>query len=173
VNDSTRLVTEQTSESADAERLAQRLGIDLGFRVRDEATANWLVRRVNEARAYEERARAWAAHETRRARQDADWLRRRYGPQLEAWVRQELAARHHRRRSLNLPAGRVGYRRSPPQLVIDHEDRALDWCRRHLPTAVQTTERLSKRELNAHIQNTGEVPGGTELIPEQDTFFIQ
>src|SRR5688572_33032791 len=56
------------------------------FAVRDAATANWLVRKVKELRAYAAHVKVWAERELRVARRDEKFLLARYGPQLQAWV---------------------------------------------------------------------------------------
>ena len=61
------------------------------FRVCDEASANWVVRRIAEARKYAEHVEAWAATELRRAEREERFLLERFGPQLEAWARERLA----------------------------------------------------------------------------------
>ena len=71
--------------------------------------ANWLVRRVIEARAYGDRVRTWAAKEQKRAERDEAQLMYMFGRQLQDWVVQDLATHRGRRKSVSLPAGTVGF----------------------------------------------------------------
>ena len=67
---------------------------DDGFVVRDASSANWVVRKIVEARAYAQRVKAWAELEQRRAQREEDVLLRRFGVELEAWARQQIAQQH-------------------------------------------------------------------------------
>jgi hypothetical protein len=146
------------------------------FAVTDASSANWVVRRVVEARRYADHVRAWAAAELRRAEQEERWLLGRYGAQLEAWARGRIV-RHHggalRRKHVALPAGSVGLRRCPPHVAIADEARALAWCRANLPQAVQVRQLLSKAELLRHVSASGEVPDGTAVVEGGERFYIK
>src|SRR5688500_6897486 len=54
-----------------------------GFHIHDAASANWVVRKVVEARQYAERVQAWADRELRRAKREEEFFRYRFGEQLE------------------------------------------------------------------------------------------
>src|SRR4051812_34057237 len=70
----------ETQDDAEAELAVT---VPERFAVTDEASANWLVRKVLEARRYAERVEAWAAAEMRRARRDEAFLLGRFGSDLE------------------------------------------------------------------------------------------
>ncbi len=167
------------------------------FHVRDEASAEWVVRRINEARANVHRVEQWAATEIRQAREQERCFLGRYGAQLENWLRNELERRDLRRRSLALPSGTIGLRRLPPRLVIENESAALDWARRHLRLALRITisaagadgedlarwsrencrgsritERLALEDLNEYVGSTGELPNGVELRSGEERFYV-
>src|SRR5687768_14177659 len=72
-----------------------------GFGVRDGQTANWVVRKIVEARAYAVHVQEWAAREIRRAQGDEKFFLHRYGHQLEEWARRQLEAEDGRRKSVN------------------------------------------------------------------------
>jgi hypothetical protein len=136
--------------------------------------ANWLVRRIIAARAYGDRVRTWAAKEERRAKRDEQRLLYLFGRQLEAWVSEELASSGGKRKSIQLPAGVVGFRRFGPKLVIDDHAAVVDWARQHLPEAIITKEHLSKSVINTHFAQTGEIPDtGARVEPEHDQFCIR
>jgi len=144
------------------------------FAIRDEVSAAWLVRKISEARAYVAKVRAWAHREERRALREEEFFMGRYGAQLEAWCRGEVAKLKGRRKSLNLPGGSVGFRRVEAKLVIDDEAEVLTWARQHLPGAVTSVEKLSKSAINKHFENTGEVPeAGAHVESERDNFYVK
>lgn len=168
------------------------------FSVRDEATANWLVRKIAECRAYAMRVSAWAAAETLRAEREEQFFWHHYGSQLESWATEEVRKLKRGRKSFNLPAGSVGFRSERPKLVITDEKILLDWCRRNLPEALNLiveasgltaaslqewqrlncpdahiSEEVTKSVVNEHAQSTGEVPDGTEWFPAGDKFYVK
>lgn len=145
------------------------------FVVHDERTANWLVRRLKQARAYGAHVAEWAEVEKRRAAAEEQHLLFLYGAQLRTWVTAELERLGNRKRkSLALPAGLVGYRHQGPHLAIDDETALLAWCRANLPGAVKVTESLIKSALTEHFEATGEVPEqGAHMEQESERFFIR
>ena len=175
------------------------VGVPASFRVADEASANWVVRKVRECRDYAQGVAAWAAAEVRRAEAEERWLLERFGSQLEEWARRRLAegATHGRTRSVSLPAGVVGFRSEPPRLVVVDEAKVLGWCRSNLPAAVRAiaeaegeaatrlagwkaqypqarlSESFSKSALNAHVAASGELPDGAQVVPPGERFYVK
>jgi hypothetical protein len=148
--------------------------VPVTFHVHDEATANWVVRRVLEARAYGERVRDWAAQEIARSKHEEDRLMYLFGTQLRQWTSGEIAKFRGRRRSLNLPSGQVGFRHSGARLTVIDEPAAVEWAIQHCPVAIRTIHKIVVNELQDHFEKTGEIPAeGTEIIPEHDRFVIQ
>jgi len=144
------------------------------FTVHDADTANWVVRRITQARAYAEHVAEWAEAEKRRAAAEEQRLFYLYGAQLRAWAKAELERIGNRRKSLALPGGQVGFRHQDAKVVIEDEDAVLIWCHAHLPAAVNTTETLLKSALVEHIEGTGELPdSGAHLEPETEKFYIR
>lgn len=143
------------------------------FAIADEGSANWLARRIVEARRYAEHVRNWAAVEIRRAENDERFLLQRYGMQLERWVREELVRRGGRRRSLRLPAGDVGFRLERSRLVVTNESKLISWCREHLPSAIVTVENVLKSKIHDHFASTGELAEGADIQSGGERFFIR
>jgi hypothetical protein len=137
--------------------------------------ANWLVRKVVEAREYRRRVNIWAEAEASRADKEESHLLRLLGSQLERWVTDELLRSRQKRRSLDLPAGRVGFRTAPMSLSVLDETSVIAWAKLNCPAAVVTTtvERLLKTPLTEYLQNTGDVPPSTQVEPSRDKFFIK
>lgn len=168
-----------------------------GFRVHDEQTANWLVRKVVEGRDYRDRVKQWAKEETERAERDEKNLLYLYGSQLETWVRNELSLRGDVRRSLHLPAGRVGFRKGRPSLAVADASALAAWARAHLADTLVVSvecrgdkgvrlrnliaqqlpdldvrERVLVSKVRAHIEASGELPPGAEMEKASDSFYI-
>jgi hypothetical protein len=142
------------------------------FAVRDAATANWLVRKVVEARAYARRVTAWAEQEIRRTQRDEQWLLGRYGGELEEWLRQQLLAEKGRRKSVALPAGTVGFRAEPQRLAVADEQALAAWCRANLPAALRVETHVLKGAVKDHVAATGELPIGAEITGGGERFYI-
>jgi phage host-nuclease inhibitor protein Gam len=143
------------------------------LRVCDEASANWVVRRIAEARKYAEHVEAWAATELRRAEREERFLLERFGPQLEAWARERLAEGRTRGKSIRLPAGTIGFRATPPHLAVTDEPTLLRWCKSHLPLAIRVREHVLKNALQEHVRSTGECPQGAEFVAGGERFFVR
>jgi hypothetical protein len=187
-----------SSESAIAEADLDAAPVADGFAIHDEATANWLVRRIVELRSYRARVMAWAAGEVRRSEQRERFFLEQYGNQLERWAIQAIEESHQRRKSISLPAGVVGFRREPQRLIVNDENALRAWCRRNLPEAVKVSVMAVGREANAleewrrkhcpssrssqdilksmvasHIGTTGEIPDGAEIGGGASKLFIR
>lgn len=167
------------------------------FTIRDEASANWLVRKIKEARAYAEHVKAWAEHELRRAHREEKFFLTRYGPQLQTWLEQRIKDSSSRR-SIKLPAGTVALRSDPGQVVVESHAQLVAWCEEHLVDAVlmkmfvkgrnalqieawiresqiegEVTKGVLKAAVNNHFKVSGELPAGTSFLPPQDTLHIK
>lgn len=142
------------------------------FHIRNAESANWLVRRITEARAYRQRIELWAEKEIRRAEREEQFFLSRYGAELEQWARQQIATQHNRK-SICLPAGTVGIRTEPKRLAVNDEPALLAWCRSNLPSAIQTIQRIRKNSVKDHIAATGEIPDGTDITGGREKFYIK
>lgn len=152
----------------DEEPLPQAPG---GFEVRDQSSANWLVRKIVETRQYRRRVREWAEIEFRRAEREEQFFLQRYGLQLETWASKEIA--DSSRKSVKLPAGTVGFRSESFRLEIKDESRLIAWCRGSLPNALRTDTHVLKSIVSDHVQQTGECPDGTDLTGGGQRFFVK
>jgi hypothetical protein len=141
------------------------------FEVCDRTSANWLVRRINEARAYADHVKAWAALELRRAEREERFFIERYGGQLENWARAEIS--RLRRKSLKLPAGTIGFRKEPPRLMVSDESKLIAWCRRNLAAAIRVQTSVLKSLVRDHVAQTGESPDGAEISGGGERFYVR
>ena len=145
-----------------------------GFSVCDSQSANWVIRRVMEARAYGKRVTEWAAAEVARAKNDEARLLYIFGGQLKAWATEEIQRLGGRRKSVCLPAGSLGCRREPVRLVIDDDSAVINWAQCACPKAIATIIKLNKTTVIEHFKTTGEIPdSGAHIEPERDYFSIR
>lgn len=161
----------ETEEVVENTRITDLQSVPESFEVHDAGTVSWVVRKITEARRYADRVRAWAAAELRRAEREEQFFLVRFGLQMEIWCRKELAK--SKRKSISLPGGIIGFRQSPPSLLIRSEEDLIRWCRKHLPTAIVTTQQVSKQTVKNHVHSSGEVPDGAEITPKTEKFFIR
>ena len=169
-----------------------------GCTVRDESSANWVVRKIRECRNYATSVAAWAAAETRRAQSEERFLLERYGGQLERWVAACLADGGGRSRSVHLPAGAAGFRRHPPSVQVNDEAMLLAWIESNLRPAlkvtveatgddaaaldawlatrrspcVKATRHVLRGVIADHVRETGECPPGA-AIGGGETFYVK
>lgn len=170
------------------------------FAITDQKSANWVVRRIAEARSYARDVQEWAQVESLRAQREEQFFLWRFGAQLEEFARAGVEQLHGRK-SLKLPAGTVGFRAQPLRVHIHNEEQALEWARTNCPAAVRltvemppldaeslrvwrewfssevsgarVTERLSKTEISRHFEATGEMPDGGALDGGTDKFYVK
>ena len=144
------------------------------FTVHDAQSANWVVRKLVEARAYAERCAQWAAHEKMRARREEEFLLLRFGGELRAYARAAIAGQGGRRKSVTLPAGTIGFRHAGMKLVIDDEEKVIAWAKKAQPTLIVIQESISKSGLNQYFEDTGEIPpSGVRVEPEAEKFYVK
>ena len=143
------------------------------FAVTDVRTANWVVRRVMEARAYGQAVKEWAEAEATRAGREEEALLAHFGAGLHQVLAEEIERERGRRKSLKLPAGTIGLRSEPVRLRVSDEEKAIAWAKSHLPQAVRVSERISRTALNEHHAHSGEIPDGCELHDSGERFYIR
>lgn len=141
------------------------------FVVIDEASANWVVRKIIEARAYARHVKEWAQGELRRAEREEQFFLHAYGRQLEDWARALITKGG--RKSLKLPAGTIGYRTDPPRLDVLDEQKLIEWCRTALPTALKIETHIFKQHIKDHFTITGECPDGAAITEGGQRFFVR
>jgi hypothetical protein len=167
-----------------------------GFHVHDETTANWLVRKIRECRAYAARVTAWAASEIHQAQSEERFFWERYGGELERWTAARLS--NSKRRSVPLPAGTIGFRQQPPSLLLTDPNALFDWLAVNLPPAVKVTVEVTGGDAEAlaswlaaghcpgasvarhavrgvlrdHVRATGECPPGVQ-VAERTAFYVK
>jgi len=142
------------------------------FHIVDAGSANFLVRKIMEARKYAERVEVWAATEIRRGERQEAFFLGRWGLELEAFARRKIA-QQFRGKSFSLPAGTIGFRIEPQRIDFQDEPRVMAWCRANLPSAIKRTETLLKSALSEHLKTSGEIPPGVEISGGNEKFFVR
>lgn len=81
------------------------------------------------------------------------------------------------KKSRALATGTIGWRTVKPRLEVENEDATLNWIRglevglrAHLLRVV-TTEKIDKKNLDAHCLTTGELPPGCQLVDGREAFY--
>lgn len=100
------------------------------FCVHDRDSAEWVLRKLWDAEAEVAAIRArrkvlldnLEAMEAEHQRR-VEWLRWRFGPELEEWATDELEGK--KVRSIKTPFGTLSFRRKPPRVVVTDEARAI------------------------------------------------
>lgn len=170
------MTADSTSVAPENDVAAQEDGLAVPeqFHVHDDATANWVVRKILEARAYAKHCAEWCDREQARAQRDEEFLMFRFGQQLLEHARKRIGEQGGRRKSVNLPAGTIGFRHEGAKLLVDDEAKVIEWAKRTRPELVCVVERLSKSGLNQHLEETGEAPDvGVHIEPAREKFYVK
>lgn len=113
------------------------------FRVDSRQAAEWVLQKLMDAEAdvFAIQAREKAvldnlAAQKKAAARKAEWLRARFGPELEEFARQELAGQ--KGKTLTLDYGKVSFRAVAGKVTVADEARAME----SFPEAVKVTKSL-------------------------------
>ena len=141
------------------------------FEVRDESSANWVVRRSwkpAHTPSTSRNGRRWNFGGRRREEQ---FFLQHYGHQLEDWARARIS-KDRRRKSIKLPAGTVGFRIEPTKVELKDDEKVIAWCRRSLPHALAVRTLIIRAVLTEHVRQTGECPDGADITGGKQRFYI-
>jgi hypothetical protein len=114
--------------------------------------------------------------EAERRRRSAEWLRRRFGPELEAWARPRLQGR---RRTLALAYGAIAFRKQPARLKVLDQAAAVRWAEASRPELVRITKSVSAPQVAAALQEdlklgfTDELPDWLEVTEPGESVRIE
>jgi len=110
-----------------------------------------------------------------------DWLDRRFEPQMRAYVKHKLAG--SKTKSLKLMTGhsaepaRVGFRKVKGGLRITDPDKVVEWALRRENyvdmVAQRTVFKPIAEKVKQYFAETGEVPPGCEVKPDEETFYVK
>ena len=133
----------------------------------DAAGVDWVLRKVNAARAEARLIRENGEKMAREAERKAEHLEWKYGAAIQTWLRAELAG--GTKKSRTLYHGTVGFRAKPAGLDVTDPGAALAWVRENLPDAL----RLDKKALSDALLSTGESVDFAAFTPAEDVFYVK
>jgi hypothetical protein len=88
---------------------------------------------------------------------------------LEPWVRSKLEGQ--KERSIKLPAGKAGFRKTPDKIEMDQE--AFVPMARELGIPVQVREYVNKTDVKNYMKASGHIPDDVVVIPGTDKFYLE
>lgn len=135
----------------------------------DAAGVDWVLGKIADARARAQRIRGNAELMARAEERSAEHLEWKYGPNLQTWLRAELAG--GKRKSVRLLNGVVGYRQKPAGVCITDPAAALAWVKENATVAL--IERLDKKALAQVLLENGEVVPFARLEDAEEVFYIK
>lgn len=144
-----------------------------GFHVRDRASAEWVLQRMQELQAERLaiRARLDAVTENLNAQmREVDarlgFLKFRFGGQLLDWAREEISrAGPNAPKHVKTDFGRVGFRMKRGSIAVAEPEKAVEWAKDTCPEAVRIREELMVSRL------PDEVRASVFEAPEQFDFL--
>ncbi|MEN6537404.1 MAG: host-nuclease inhibitor Gam family protein [Bryobacteraceae bacterium] len=121
------------------------VGLATPFQVNDEDSANWVLEKIMNAeadiareqmklRAIQERSQANVKRLDRRV----EWLKARFGPELEEFASKQLEGK--KSRTLNLLFGKLSFRKNAGGIRVADEMPAIEWAKAKCPDAVKVKE---------------------------------
>jgi hypothetical protein len=157
--------------------VAQRPAAAREFHVTDEKTANWLLRKLANLEAERLRIEEQAKKMLAALKADQDELMLRYGPELEAWARQELLDGGNRKKTVHTWQATLSFRTVAAHLKLTDPEQALQYALENAPNLVQTIRKLDttsyRAEAARRLDMQGEILPGIERIPETESFTIR
>ena len=141
------------------------------FHITDEASANWLLRKLANLEAERARVKAQAARIVAQLDADEKHLRDLYEAEAREWARQELGKRAGRRRSLPLLQGTLAFRTVPPSLRVEDVAAALSTAAEL--GAVRVDVAAYRDAAITALQERGEILPGCVRDGEREHFAIR
>lgn len=149
------------------------------FQVDSIETANWALTKLlsanteveryrDLAQQYKRRIDGWFAESISQTVESIDF----FEGLLKPWVQTELAEKGGRSRSIRLPSGTIGLRKTPDKVEVANEQLALEYCEQELPQALVVKKSLAKAELKASLKGRKRIPGVT-LLPGVDALVAK
>lgn len=158
-----------------------------GFALSSMDQANWALRRIARAQARLQEARQAAEREVERVRAWLEGVEKEVAGErayFEGLLERYLAScreRDPRVSSLKLPAGRVSFRKQPPEFARDGE-KLLAWLKANRPELVKVQESPDWAGLKASAvvagsslvdPATGEVVEGVTVVLREPKFVVE
>ena len=147
-----------------------------GFRVHDEDTANWVIRKVIEARARAERMREVkrrADAEIKAAQKAEAFFLGKFGDELQTFLASKIAGQ--KVKSYKMLEGTLGTRKSAESLLVFDEEQAIEWAEKTGVAYRVLNYKISvnKTDLMKEFRESGEQPDGTVYQPEKEVLYVK
>lgn len=140
------------------------------FRVCDAGSADWVVAQITRWRDELARVKAQMEKITGRIEGEIKFFETRYEEQLRDWAKTAITGK---RKSIDLPHGRVGFRHVGERVEVIEEEAAIEAARASVPEAVKVKVSLSLTALKEHFKATGEILPGCGVVPAEERFYVQ
>ena len=78
-------------------------------------------------------------------------------------------------KSLSLQSGKIGTRKQPSRVIVENEEEFTKWWM-DIPSAGDLMKIVHKpvlKEIKSYIQNTSEVPPGTDYVEGKSKFYVK
>jgi hypothetical protein len=141
------------------------------FHVRDQESADWVLRKMLQAKTAIETVKANAEKLIRRHQRELDWLNLRFESELEELASRELKSQ--KTKTLQLSYGALAFRRVAPQVQATED--AIGWLEQLAPDAVKTTKSVLVSQIPEDVVTAAiaEERPGIFIRPERESFSIK
>ena len=143
------------------------------FHITDEASANWLLRKLANLEAEKQRVKAQAVEILASLDADAARLRFLYESELEHFTRERLTEGGGRTKTLRLLQGTVAFRTVPASLRVVDTDAALPHAHALGCTRTEVDAGAYRQAAQKTLADSGELLPGVEIVPERESFSIR
>ena len=142
-----------------------------GFTVKNQQTAEWVVKRIAQHRRRQAevdelyqaelyRLKAWKQKQDEKEQASIDYFENI----LKPWAQEQG-------KSVSLPSGRVRFRKMQDKFIYD-DQAVMAWAKEHLPEAIRVKEELEKKAIKDHVKATGELPDGLTIEQQEPKFEV-
>ena len=131
--------------------------------------ADRIVNDILKLREEHERVKAMAAQRLAQLETDEKRMLYIWQPALEAFTHKH----HGNRKSVTLLSGILAHRAVPARIVVEDEAATIAWAIMNSKQCVKYTPSLVKKEVDAYVERTSELPPGTDRKPAGETFSIK
>jgi hypothetical protein len=148
------------------------------FRIEDKSQAAWALRKMSRiqaemdenimtAQAEIERITGWRDSENEKLERSVSFFE---GLLYEYFM--DLREEDPKLKTMKLPHGSLKMRAQQPQYEYD-ETQLLPWAKENLPDAVVVKESVAKTPVKKHIQETGEMVPGVQMVERPEKFSVE
>jgi len=140
------------------------------FHITDYKKCDWVIKKITAVDDEIDRLEEQHRRRVKQLENEKTFFQERFGTELEAWTRTNLDGR---KKSIDMPHGRIGFRKSRESIEIVDKEANLDWAKENCPDALREKEWTIKTPQIKLMKETGEMPDGTALKPAKDRFFVK